>query len=109
MSNHEQAMPVVQDKTLISHKDGQDFRITVGTPAWYAWLRTANTFAFRSEQGLFTARKDLRQCPERTTNQKSVRRTIWKFERPVAPSLTEYLAWRKGKCPSWFCRKSASI
>ena len=51
-------MPVVQDKTLISHKDGQDFRITVGTPAWYAWLRTANTFAFRSEQGLFTARKE---------------------------------------------------
>src|SRR5262249_4658405 len=30
----------------------------VGTPAWYAWLNTATTFAFRSEVGTFTARRE---------------------------------------------------
>ncbi len=58
MSNHEQAMPVVQDDILIYQKDGQAYRLSVGTPAWYAWLSTATTFAFRSELGIFTARKE---------------------------------------------------
>jgi predicted ATPase/DNA-binding CsgD family transcriptional regulator len=58
MSNHEQAMPVVQDDTLLYQKDGQDYQLSVGTPAWYAWLRTATTFAFLSEVGSFTARKE---------------------------------------------------
>ena len=30
----------------------------VGTPEWYAWLNAVSTFAFRSEYGSFTARKD---------------------------------------------------
>jgi predicted ATPase/DNA-binding CsgD family transcriptional regulator len=58
MSNHEQAMPVVQDDILIYQQDGQAYRLSVGSPAWYAWLRTATTFAFRSEVGNFTARKE---------------------------------------------------
>jgi LuxR family maltose regulon positive regulatory protein len=32
--------------------------ITIGTPAWYAWLEVATTFAFVGEQGSFTARKE---------------------------------------------------
>jgi LuxR family maltose regulon positive regulatory protein len=37
---------------------GQPDAIAVGTPAWYAWLEQATTFAFTSEQGRFTARKE---------------------------------------------------
>ena len=58
MSNQKQAMPVIQDETLLYQRDGQDRRLTVGTPAWYAWLSTATTFAFRSEVGTFTARRE---------------------------------------------------
>jgi hypothetical protein len=32
--------------------------ITVGTPAWFAWLEQATTFTFRSPSGHFTARKE---------------------------------------------------
>src|SRR6476619_6670192 len=32
--------------------------ITVDTPAWFAWLEQATTFAFRSASGRFTARKE---------------------------------------------------
>jgi LuxR family transcriptional regulator, maltose regulon positive regulatory protein len=34
--------------------------IAVGCPAWYAWLEDATTFAFRSAEGGFTARKERR-------------------------------------------------
>src|SRR5438876_8079621 len=51
-------MPVVQDDTLIYQRSGQDCRLPVGTPDWYAWLSTARTFAFRSAFGTFTARKE---------------------------------------------------
>src|SRR6266516_7192363 len=58
MSNPDQAMPVVQENTLLYQRNGQTCRLTVGTPAWYAWLSTATTFAFRSEVGTFTARRE---------------------------------------------------
>src|SRR5258708_10580471 len=58
MSNQKQAMPVVQEDTLLYQRNGQACRLTVGTPAWYAWLSTATTFAFRSEVGTFTARRE---------------------------------------------------
>jgi predicted ATPase/DNA-binding CsgD family transcriptional regulator len=58
MSNHEQTMPVVQDDILIYQQGGQDERLPVGTPAWYAWLSRARSFAFRSALGSFTARKE---------------------------------------------------
>src|SRR5207248_5064957 len=32
--------------------------LVVGTSAWYAWLTTASTFAFSSDAGSFTARKE---------------------------------------------------
>src|SRR3954465_7478628 len=34
--------------------------ITVGTPAWFEWLETVNTFVFTSPSGKFTARKEAR-------------------------------------------------
>ncbi len=58
MSKDEQAMPVVQRDILLYQKDGQAYRLSVDTSAWYAWLRTATTFAYRSEVGIFTARKE---------------------------------------------------
>ena len=58
MSNQKQAMAVVQDDTLLYQRDGRDCRLTVGTLAWYAWLSTATAFAFRSEVGTFTARRE---------------------------------------------------
>jgi predicted ATPase/DNA-binding CsgD family transcriptional regulator len=58
MREHEQAIPVVQGDTLIYQQGGQDYRLLVGTPAWYAWLSTARAFAFRGAFGTFTARKE---------------------------------------------------
>jgi Mrp family chromosome partitioning ATPase len=58
MSKQKQAMPVVQEDVLLYQRDGQERRLTVGTPAWYAWLSSATAFAFRSEMGTFTARRE---------------------------------------------------
>src|SRR5262249_50092047 len=58
MRDENEAMPVVQGETLTYQRDGQDERLPVGTPAWYAWLSTARAFAFRSALGTFTARKE---------------------------------------------------
>ena len=58
MSKHDEAMPVVQDGSLLYKRNGQVYWLTVGTPAWYAWLSMATTFAFRCEVGTFTARKE---------------------------------------------------
>jgi predicted ATPase/DNA-binding CsgD family transcriptional regulator len=58
MSNHEQTIPVVQDDILLYQQGGQDDRLPVGTPEWYAWLSRARIFTFRSALGMFTARKE---------------------------------------------------
>jgi predicted ATPase/DNA-binding CsgD family transcriptional regulator len=58
MSTHEQTIPVVQEDILLYRENGQDERLPVGTPAWYAWLHTARTFSFRGASGTFTARKE---------------------------------------------------
>lgn len=58
MKNKDDAIPVVQGDTLIYQRGGQDCRLSVGTPAWYAWLSTSRTFAFRSAFGTFTVRKE---------------------------------------------------
>jgi LuxR family maltose regulon positive regulatory protein len=57
-SNKYQVMPVIQEGILVYREDGRDYRLAVATPAWYAWLDTARTFAFRSGAGTFTARKE---------------------------------------------------
>jgi hypothetical protein len=51
--------PRVADTVLIG-RDGAASNIAVGSPAWYAWLDQASTFAFRSAEGGFTARKEHR-------------------------------------------------
>lgn len=54
--------PVVKDQTLTWHTDDQqEQRLVVGTPDWYHWLAQASTFAFLSDRGTFTARKERRQ------------------------------------------------
>ncbi len=58
MRNHDAAIAVVQGDTLIYQQDGQDDRLVVGSLAWYGWLSTARTFAFRGTFGTFTARKE---------------------------------------------------
>jgi len=49
--------PRVESGALLD-LEGQADAIALGTPAWYAWLEQATTFAFISEQGSFTARKE---------------------------------------------------
>jgi predicted ATPase/DNA-binding CsgD family transcriptional regulator len=51
-------IPVVQGENLTYQRSGQDERLLVGTSAWYTWLGTARSFAFRSAWGTFTARKE---------------------------------------------------
>jgi predicted ATPase/DNA-binding CsgD family transcriptional regulator len=50
--------PRIQGNTLTYHQSGQPAQLQVDTPDWYAWLSTASTFTFHSEQGTFTARKE---------------------------------------------------
>src|SRR5215212_5443452 len=51
--------PRVDGATLIDGTDAAQ-AILVGTPAWYAWLGRATTFAFVGASGRFTARKERR-------------------------------------------------
>ncbi len=50
--------PIVQGDTLVYQQQGHDQVLVVGTPDWLAWLETASTFAFTSDTGTFTARKE---------------------------------------------------
>jgi class 3 adenylate cyclase len=52
--------PRVAGATLVARADGAR-AIAVGTPAWYAWLEEATTFAFVGAAGSFTARKERRR------------------------------------------------
>src|SRR5919202_900773 len=49
----------VDGATLVTPADDAA-SITVGTPAWFAWLDQATTFTFTSSFGSFTARKEQR-------------------------------------------------
>jgi LuxR family transcriptional regulator, maltose regulon positive regulatory protein len=51
------ATPQVQGTTLVNPADTTQ-AISVGTPAWYAWLERATSFAFVDASGHFTARKE---------------------------------------------------
>jgi LuxR family transcriptional regulator, maltose regulon positive regulatory protein len=50
--------PIVQDGTLVYQHGGHEQTLAIGTAAWYSWLETASTFAFVSERGTFTARRE---------------------------------------------------
>jgi LuxR family maltose regulon positive regulatory protein len=53
------SIPLV-DHTLLSQPESAADAILVGSPAWYAWLTDATSFAFRSDHGTFTAHKERR-------------------------------------------------
>jgi len=50
--------PILRNNTLSFFMNGQEHTLTIGTPDWYTWLKTVSTFAFSSEHGSFTARKE---------------------------------------------------
>jgi LuxR family maltose regulon positive regulatory protein len=50
--------PLVRGDRLIYQQDDHEQALVVETPAWFAWLATATTFAFTSDTGTFTARKE---------------------------------------------------
>jgi LuxR family maltose regulon positive regulatory protein len=56
--------PLVRGDTLVYQQNDCEQVLVVGTPTWYDWLTTASTFAFSSDVGSFTARK------ERASNQR---------------------------------------
>jgi ATP/maltotriose-dependent transcriptional regulator MalT/class 3 adenylate cyclase len=51
--------PRVEGAALVG-SDNDATPILVGTSAWFAWLETATAFAFTSQHGSFTARKERR-------------------------------------------------
>src|SRR5438045_2179998 len=50
--------PLVRGDRLIYQQVEHEQVLAVETPAWFAWLATASTFAFTSDNGTFTARKE---------------------------------------------------
>jgi len=50
--------PLVRFDTLVYQENRQNRLLKVETPEWYAWLTTVSTFAFSSNSGTFTARKE---------------------------------------------------
>jgi LuxR family maltose regulon positive regulatory protein len=52
------ASATIQGDILFYQRNGQDFRLTVGSPAWDEWLKIAEPFTFTCEQGTFTARAE---------------------------------------------------
>ncbi|MEO7910297.1 MAG: hypothetical protein ABIV47_11670, partial [Roseiflexaceae bacterium] len=48
--------PLVQHNLLSGH--GGAALIAIGSPAWFTWLEQSSLFAFRSEAGSFTARRE---------------------------------------------------
>src|SRR2546421_1309332 len=72
--------PIVRGNTLTYQQNGQEQVLLVETPAWYAWLESASSFAFTSQAGTFMARK------ERAGNQRGG--WYWKVYRTRGGKLT---------------------
>jgi ATP/maltotriose-dependent transcriptional regulator MalT len=53
------SIPLV-DRIFLAQSESAADAILVGSPAWYAWLTNATSFAFRSDYGTFTAHKERR-------------------------------------------------
>ena len=56
-------IPLVADGLLLGMAASGAAGLTVGSPAWFAWLAdgAARSFSFRSPAGAYTARKERRQ------------------------------------------------
>ncbi|HEX6555617.1 MAG TPA: LuxR C-terminal-related transcriptional regulator [Ktedonobacteraceae bacterium] len=74
--------PIVRGETLTYRQNEQEQELAVDTPAWFAWLETASTFSFASEEGLFTARH------ERSSQQRGGR--YWKAYRKQHGKLSSH-------------------
>ncbi|MGO8947442.1 MAG: LuxR C-terminal-related transcriptional regulator [Ktedonobacterales bacterium] len=57
MQNLSPTVGTVRNGCLVYEQQGQKVVVLLDTPAWYAWLETATTFTFTSEEGTFTAHK----------------------------------------------------
>jgi LuxR family maltose regulon positive regulatory protein len=82
--------PIVRGNRLSYQQDGQEQVLLVETHAWYAWLEAASSFAFTSQAGTFTARR------ERAGNQRGG--WYWKAYRT-----------RQGKLTSLYLGKSETL
>ncbi len=58
MSNENRTTAFVEGETLSYQREGEHYQLRVGTPAWYAWLRTATLFRVRSAFGTFSVRRE---------------------------------------------------
>jgi LuxR family transcriptional regulator, maltose regulon positive regulatory protein len=54
----------IVEQGLLAQSDGSGDAITVGSPAWYAWLAGATSFTFRGNHGTFTAHKERRSSTQ---------------------------------------------
>jgi LuxR family maltose regulon positive regulatory protein len=89
--------PTIEDRVLIYQQDERLVQLTVDTPGWYRWLNSASVFAFRCEQGTFTARKERAGNkrgseywrPYRRSNGKLRRTYLGKSEELTLPRLWE--------------------
>src|SRR6478672_2267686 len=52
--------PPIVDHTFLIPSDDSGAAIPVGSPAWFAWLASSTSFAFRGTHGTFTAHKEHR-------------------------------------------------
>ncbi len=53
-----QTTPIVRGDTLSYQQEGHEQTLVVGSAVWYAWLRMATVFAFRSDSSTFQVRKE---------------------------------------------------
>jgi predicted ATPase/DNA-binding CsgD family transcriptional regulator len=53
-----QVFPIIQNGILTDWREGSPVQIVVDSSDWYAWLQTASTFTFHSEESHFTAHKE---------------------------------------------------
>src|SRR5215475_10779584 len=57
MQQQSSTVGTVRNGCLVYEQQGQHVEVLLDTPPWYAWLETATTFTFASEEGTFTAHK----------------------------------------------------
>jgi LuxR family transcriptional regulator, maltose regulon positive regulatory protein len=82
--------PIVRGDRLTYQHQEHERVLTVDTPDWYAWLESASAFAYTSDEGRFTARR------ERAGNQRGG--WYWKAYRS-----------RRGKLASFYLGKSETL
>src|SRR6266540_2691570 len=93
------AIPRVEGDRLASPADAPSV-IAVGTPAWYAWLEGATSFAFFGVSGHFTARKERRRQGDGywTAYRK---RGGGALRVVAAPAARNWRAWATGRRAGW--------